>query len=144
MPNIHVYGFKGGWECCQTRKLICEAVQELGLAHDAVITLIPSVVKNCDDSERPAQYIHVFSTRSEEIERIVEVLRRKNFGLDTETPTAFYDAKAMENETGPAERARLIERLLNKNPIPIDIPREVREAHLNKQPLAILRELEWE
>jgi hypothetical protein len=141
VPNIMIYGFPGELQCARTRSLICDAVQELDLDHEAVITVIPSVVSNCDGSDRRAEYIHVFSTKPEQIKSIIAALKKRNLGLDTETPTAFYDATNMESETGPVSRAQFIECLLNANPQPVSVPREVRKGNLDKLPLGILREL---
>lgn len=143
MPNIEIHGFKDESHCPKTIELIYETLQELGLADDAIITVSYSWVKNCGGSNRPAQYIRVLSSKPKEIVQIIEALKRKNLGLDTEKPfrlLKFFDAREMESETSSAERARLTEKLLDRNPIPIDIPREVRKANLDKLPLAILRE----
>lgn len=59
-------------------------MQELGLAKDAVTTVICCTPESCDGKKKPMPFIRVCCTDVDEMERIIQAFKEHKLGVDTE------------------------------------------------------------
>jgi len=85
--HIEIYentsrGSGSGWSPLKSR--IDRILQELGLGHDAITTIIDCTPESCDGRKKPMPFIRVCCTDADEMEEIIKAFKERKLGVDTE------------------------------------------------------------